>query len=84
MELALPKRLLLTPADDRHPDLVALCSGPLVLFAVGEDLPRLDVDEGPDVIALAAQGKLPDPLMQGIDYVGIETTHHVWCPANRN
>ena len=41
IELVLPRPLKLKPADERHADLVALCSGPLVLFAIGEDLPKL-------------------------------------------
>jgi uncharacterized protein len=41
VELELPKGLRLMPADEQHPDLVALCSGPLVLFAMNEDLPYL-------------------------------------------
>lgn len=40
VELLLPKQLELKAADDS--DLLALCCGPLVLFAVGEDLPKFD------------------------------------------
>jgi hypothetical protein len=42
VELVLPKQLELKPVDDQHPDLVALRCGPLVLFAIGEQLPKLD------------------------------------------
>lgn len=42
IELVLAKRLELKAVDDRHPDLVALCCGPLVLFAIGQCLPKLD------------------------------------------
>ena len=42
VELHLPKQLELMAADDRHPELVALCCGPLVLFAVGDELPKLN------------------------------------------
>jgi hypothetical protein len=42
IELVLRKTLELKPVDDSHPDLVALVCGPLVLFAIGNDLPKLD------------------------------------------
>jgi len=41
VELELPLRLRLEPLDSGHPDLVALLSGPLVLFAVGESAPAV-------------------------------------------
>lgn len=39
--LNLPRSLRLKPADAQHPDLVALVSGPLVLFAVCDDTPKV-------------------------------------------
>ncbi len=41
IELSLPKRLEIKAADDTHPDLVALVNGPMVLFAIGHDLPDM-------------------------------------------
>lgn len=40
IELELPRSLELQPIDAEHPDLVALVCGPLVLFAIGAELPR--------------------------------------------
>jgi DUF1680 family protein len=42
IEVTLPKQLELKSVDDRHPHLVALVNGPIVLFAIGHDLPKLD------------------------------------------
>jgi uncharacterized protein len=42
VELTFPRQLELVAADTQHPDLVALCCGPLVLFAIGDDLPKLN------------------------------------------
>jgi uncharacterized protein len=42
VELHLPKQLELRAADNHHTDLVALCCGPLVLFAIGDELPKLN------------------------------------------
>ena len=41
LELGLPMALRLEPIDDAHPDIVALLSGPLVLFPTGARLARL-------------------------------------------
>jgi len=40
VELELPRRLELKPADAQHPDVVALVCGPLVLFAISDDTPK--------------------------------------------
>jgi uncharacterized protein len=42
IDLELPRRLSLAAVDRRHPGTVALCCGPLVLFAIGSgcELPR--------------------------------------------
>lgn len=42
VELILPRPMQLIPADDQHQDLVAVRCGPLVLFAIGEELPKLN------------------------------------------
>src|SRR5262249_3098434 len=42
IEVTLPKRLELKAIDAEHPDLVALVNGPMVLFAIGYDLPKFD------------------------------------------
>ena len=41
VELALAMPMRLEAIDTRHPDTVALLRGPLVLFALGEDAPRV-------------------------------------------
>lgn len=41
IELILPNCIELKAADNNHPDLVAVCCGPLVLFAIGDELPPL-------------------------------------------
>ncbi len=41
IELQLPRELALRPVDAQHPDTVALTDGPLVLFAIAEEMPRL-------------------------------------------
>jgi DUF1680 family protein len=41
IELELPRRLELKAADPQHPDLVALAYGPLVLFAISDDTPKV-------------------------------------------
>lgn len=41
IELALPRELELKSVDSQHPDMVALVTGPLVLFAVSDDTPRV-------------------------------------------
>jgi len=41
IELHLPRRLELQPVDSRHLDRVALVYGPLVLFAVTDDTPKV-------------------------------------------
>jgi DUF1680 family protein len=41
IELQLPSRLELKAVDEKHPDLAALVCGPLVLFAVSDDTPRV-------------------------------------------
>jgi DUF1680 family protein len=41
IELALPRTLELKSVDSQHPDMVALTSGPLVLFAVSDDTPKV-------------------------------------------
>ena len=41
IELELPSRLELRPVDSQHPDTVAVVSGPLVLFAVTDDTPKV-------------------------------------------
>jgi DUF1680 family protein len=41
VELDLPLKPRLEPLDSRHPNLVALLSGPLVLFAIANDKPQL-------------------------------------------
>lgn len=41
IELALPRDLELKSVDSQHPDMVALVSGPLVLFAVSDDTPKV-------------------------------------------
>jgi DUF1680 family protein len=41
IELALPRELELKSVDPQHPDMVALVSGPLVLFAVSDDTPKV-------------------------------------------
>lgn len=41
VELELPRRLELKAVDSQHPNMVALVCGPLVLFAVSEDTPKV-------------------------------------------
>jgi DUF1680 family protein len=41
IELTLPRKLELKAVDDAHPNLVALVNGPLVLFAITDDTPRM-------------------------------------------
>jgi uncharacterized protein len=41
IELELPLAQRLEPLDARHPQIAALLSGPLVLFAVGENVPTM-------------------------------------------
>jgi DUF1680 family protein len=41
IELELPLAQRLEPLDARHPEIVALLSGPLVLFATGETIPAM-------------------------------------------
>lgn len=41
VDLVLPHRLELKPVDSQHPDIVALVRGPLVLFAVSDDTPKV-------------------------------------------
>jgi uncharacterized protein len=41
IELELPRQLELHAVDASHPDVVAVCWGPLVLMAVTEDTPRV-------------------------------------------
>jgi uncharacterized protein len=41
IELILPRELELKPVDPQHPDMVALLSGPLVLFAISDDTPKV-------------------------------------------
>ena len=41
VELELPLATRLEPLDTKHPNTVALLSGPLVLFAVGENTPEM-------------------------------------------
>ena len=41
VELELPMTTRLEPIDGQHPDVVGLCFGPLVLFAITEEQPRL-------------------------------------------
>ncbi len=41
VEIVLPRRLAVEAADAGHPDLVALTCGPMVLFAIGHDLPAM-------------------------------------------
>jgi DUF1680 family protein len=42
IELELPRRLRLETVDANHPELVALISGPVVLFAVADSQPSFD------------------------------------------
>jgi len=42
VELELPMPLRLEPVDAKHPNLVALMQGPLVLFAVADSQPSFD------------------------------------------
>jgi DUF1680 family protein len=41
IELELPRRLALKPVDAQHPDMVAVVSGPVVLFAICDDTPKV-------------------------------------------
>jgi len=41
IELELPRRLELKPVDAQHPNMVALVSGPIVLFAISDDTPKV-------------------------------------------
>jgi DUF1680 family protein len=41
LELRLPRSLELQAVDSQHPDLVAVVYGPLVLFAVADDTPKV-------------------------------------------
>jgi DUF1680 family protein len=41
IELELPRQLDLKAVDDQHVDTVALLCGPLVLFAISEDTPKV-------------------------------------------
>lgn len=44
IELKTPCSLELKAVDEKHPDLVALCHGPLVLFALSDDAPKVTRD----------------------------------------
>jgi DUF1680 family protein len=54
VELHLPRRLELKAVDEKHPDKVALTYGPLVLFALSDDTPRVTRSQ-----LLAARQKAP-------------------------
>jgi uncharacterized protein len=41
IDVELPRRLVLKAVDPQHPDRVALVCGPLVLFALSDDTPRV-------------------------------------------
>jgi DUF1680 family protein len=41
IELELPRRLELKPVDAEHPNTVALVCGPVVLFAINDDTPKV-------------------------------------------
>jgi uncharacterized protein len=41
IDVELPRRLELKAVDSQHPDMVALVCGPLVLFAVSDDTPKV-------------------------------------------
>ena len=41
IELDLPRRLELKPVDAQHPDMVALVSGAVVLYAISDDTPKV-------------------------------------------
>ncbi len=41
IELELPLTMRLEPINNKHPDVVALLSGPLVLFAINESAPKI-------------------------------------------
>jgi DUF1680 family protein len=41
IELNLPRSLELKPVDTQHPDVVTLVSGPVVLFAISDDTPKV-------------------------------------------
>ena len=53
IELELPLRLRLEPIDERHPQTVALLSGPLVLFAMTDSAPAVT---GKDLLAAQKVG----------------------------
>jgi DUF1680 family protein len=54
VELHLPRTLELKPVDDQHPDMVALTYGPIVLFAITDDTPKVTRSQ-----LLAARQKAP-------------------------
>jgi len=41
IDIELPRKLELKPVDAQRPDMVALVSGPLVLFAISDDTPKV-------------------------------------------
>lgn len=41
IELELPRKLDLKAVDEQHPDLVALVHGPIVLFVISDDTPKV-------------------------------------------
>jgi uncharacterized protein len=41
IDVRLPRKLRLQPVDDQHPNTVALTCGPLVLFAIADDTPKV-------------------------------------------
>jgi DUF1680 family protein len=45
VELELPRKLELKAVDSLHPNTVALCLGPLVLFALGADIPAVSPNQ---------------------------------------
>jgi DUF1680 family protein len=54
IELRLPRQLELKPVDAAYPNMAALVSGPLVLFAVSDDSPKVTRDQ-----LLAAKQEAP-------------------------
>jgi DUF1680 family protein len=57
VELSMPMPMRLEAIDNQHPDTVALVRGPLVLFALTEETPKVTRDQ-----LLAAKGTKGQPL----------------------
>jgi DUF1680 family protein len=75
IELELPLRMRLEPIDARHPQTVALLSGPLVLFAIGEGTPAVTGKELLATRKVAAQkwqATLANGMLDFLPFTAVE------------